>query len=44
VQKGGTTSHGYNPETVAIEEPIISMTEEGKNEPQLNKDNAHRVL
>jgi hypothetical protein len=24
-----------------MEEPIISMTEEGKNEPQLNKDNAH---
>jgi hypothetical protein len=26
-----------------MEEPIISTTEEGENEPQLNKDHAHRV-
>jgi hypothetical protein len=27
-----------------MEEPIISMTEEGENEPQLNKDHAHHVF
>jgi hypothetical protein len=29
---------------VAMEEPIISTTKEGENEPQLNKDHAHRVF
>jgi hypothetical protein len=27
-----------------MEEPIMPMTEEGKNEPQLNKDDANSVL
>jgi hypothetical protein len=27
-----------------MEEPIISTTEEGKNEPQLNEDHAHCVF
>jgi hypothetical protein len=27
-----------------MEEPIISMTEEGENEPQLNEDHAHHVF
>jgi hypothetical protein len=27
-----------------MEESIISLTEEGENEPQLNKDHAHRVF
>jgi hypothetical protein len=29
---------------IAMEEPIISMTKEDKNEPQLNEDHAHRVF
>jgi hypothetical protein len=38
--------YGYDRDkaaVVAMEEPIISTTEEGENEPQLNKDHAHCV-
>jgi hypothetical protein len=38
--------YGYDRDkaaVVAIEEPIISTTEEGENEPQLNQDHAHSV-